>query len=447
MGASSGSQTLGNLLDGKSPLQATWGEGLSDLQVHGYEPVSELNISAHAAVLVAQRTGRPEQRFVVKAFASCQAADLARGDAGPLQEALLLRSLQHANIVKYVEAWWTPDQASSGRLSIVMEYAEDGDLHTPRRAMQRQSERLPEALIGRWLRQTLEALAYLHGRGVAHRDLKTSNIFLKDSWATALLGDFGISTVLARSTFSKTCAGTPAYMSPEAVRSERYGTPVDIWAVGIILYELMALQLPFVGTLVALVYKISCTEVREAPLRDAGYSDALVSLVSKVLAKEASARPTAKDLLVDEFWNGCPLDKSEEVAHMACSTNRSRLLLNGGPGTKESVGNNSTTPATALPILESWSSSEPSWAGTSTLPDATPSHGLLTPGPRLDADFYEEDDTVTRDATPLMSACTDADEALREELHAAHAAGIAISPEHLDALLARFGASSAALLS
>jgi len=468
MGAASGSQTLGNLLDCKSPLGAAWGEGLSDLEVHCYEPLRELNIATSAAVLVVRRRGWPEQQFVVKAFASCHAADLAKGEAGPLQEAMLLRGLHHANIVKYVEAWWTPDQArtDSGRLSLVMEYAEDGDLHTPRRAMLRQGEHLQEVLIGRWLKQILEALSYLHSRGVVHRDLKTSNVFLKDSWATALLGDFGISAVLARSTFTKTCAGTPAYMSPEAVRSERYGMAVDVWAVGIILYELLALQLPFVGTLVALIYKICCTEAREAPLKEAGYSDGMISLVSKVLAKEAAARPTAKELLDNESWSSCPLDKSEEFANIACSAaRRSCLLLDQRPGSqaKECLGNDQIS--TAVPILQSWSSSEPSCAGTSTSPFPTPLHGPLSPGPRLDSDFYEIDDTVTRDATSLLAShsgvhampaytetrhavpTTDADEVLREELHAAHAAGLAMTPDYLEALLVRLGASTVAPLS
>merc|ERR1719262_733640 len=118
-----------------------------------------------------------------------------------------------------------------------MENAEDGDLHTPRLAMVKSGGRLAEPVIGRWLRQLLEALDYIHNRGVVHREVKTSNVFLKDSWCTALLGDFGISEVLACPTFAKACAGTPAYMSPEAVRNERYGTAVDVWAVGVILYE------------------------------------------------------------------------------------------------------------------------------------------------------------------------------------------------------------------
>lgn len=467
MGAASGAHTIGNAFDGKSPLGAVWGDGLSDLEVHGYEPVKELLISGHAAVLVVRRRGWPDEQFVVKAFTSCRASELTKGEVGPLQEAMLLRSLEHPHIVKYVEAWWTPDQVSSGRLSLVMEHAEDGDLHAPRLAMRRQQQHLEEVLLGRWLRQIVEALVYLHGRGVVHRDLKTSNVFLKDSWATALLGDFGISTVLARSAFSKNCAGTPAYMSPEVVRSEQFGTAVDIWAVGIILYELMALELPFTGSLVSLIYKICCTDAREAPLRDAGYSEKLISLVQQVLVRDASARPSAEGLRNSEFWNECALDHSLEAAHSACGAARSSKLLEKQPsfpllGKKVSLGSAETGPGTgeSLAILQSWSSSEPTWGATeSSMPSLTetPLHGPLSP--KLFSDFYyEEEDSVTRSASQTTCAglapcppsltvaepspLEDADEELRQELHAAHSDGRALSPEYLEGLLAKLGASN-----
>lgn len=455
MGAANGAaaHTVGNVLDFKDSRGcSSWNDGLSDLESHDYEAVQQLMLSSHAAVLVVSRRNNPDSKFVAKAFGSTNAADLAKAETGPLREAMLLRSLSHANIVKYIEAWWTPEKSSSGsgagRLSLIMEHAEDGDLHTPRRAAQRQGQPLEEALLARWMRQVLEAISYIQSRGIVHRDLKTSNVFLKDSWATALVGDFGISSVLAQSTFDKRCAGTPSYMSPEAVRSERYGKPVDIWAVGIILYELMTFQLPFTGTLVALVYKICCTEVREAPLRDSGYSDGFISLVTSTVAKEPSARPTTAQILTDQFWSGGVLNKSEEMAHAACSRNRSDLLLIKQNGNKDALVD-TTTGGVQPHVLQSWSSSEPSWGGADTFMVPTPLHGDPSTGTHKFAfDFYAEDaDMVTRSVeapafapTAGQVAWTDPEEALRQELHAAHVSGAAMSPEHLEALLAKLGA-------
>jgi NIMA (never in mitosis gene a)-related kinase len=461
MGAASGAYTIGTSFDAKTPLGSIWGDGLNDLEVHGYEAVKEISVSSHAAVLIANRRGWSDQKFVVKAFASCNADELTKNEGSPLQEAMLLRGLEHPNIVKYVEAWWTSEQVTSGRLSLVMEYAEDGDLHAPRLAMRKQSGCLAEVVIGRWLRQILDALAYLHGKGVVHRDLKTSNVFLKDSWSTALIGDFGISTVLARSTFAKNCAGTPAYMSPEAVRSERFNTAVDIWSVGIILYELMTLELPFLGSLVALIYKICCSDISEAPLRERGYSEQLITLIRRILLKDATARPTATDLLYHEFWSTCRLDESEGAAHTACAASRTKELATGVANVdmKASFGSVETGVPETLPVLQSWASSDPTWAGASTMTGAsshgfvaTPLHGPLSPAHYSDSCFFNEEDNVLRSSrpeTPLAplsmdlqppSVEIDADEALRLELHAAHADGRVLSSEYLESLLARLGA-------
>merc|ERR1740121_2245141 len=172
-------------------------------------------------------------------------------------------------------------------MTLVMEHAEDGDLRAPKQAMETRSGRLDEGLVKRWLRQMLEGLAYMHAQQVVHRDLKASNVFLRDIWRTAQLGYFGISTVLSTSAFNDTCVGTPAYMSPATVRNEPCSLAVDLWGIGVILYELLALKMPFKGgSLLALVYQIGFTTPDDIPLRDAGYSDTMVDLIRRLMVKE-----------------------------------------------------------------------------------------------------------------------------------------------------------------
>ena len=82
----------------------------------------------------------------------------------------------------------------------------------------------------------------MHSRKVIHRDIKTQNVFLTSS-NTIKVGDFGISKVLESSTqVAMTVVGTPYYMAPEACQSMPYTSKSDIWALGIVIYELCTLQ-------------------------------------------------------------------------------------------------------------------------------------------------------------------------------------------------------------
>lgn len=82
-------------------------------------------------------------------------------------------------------------------------------------------------------------------RKIIHRDLKNANIFLsKDKQVK--IGDFGISRTLDKTQMAATSMiGTPYYLSPEMVEGKPYSTKADIWALGIILYQLCSFKLPF----------------------------------------------------------------------------------------------------------------------------------------------------------------------------------------------------------
>ena len=83
----------------------------------------------------------------------------------------------------------------------------------------------------------------LHSKNVLHRDLKSANVFLTSN-KFIKIGDFGISKVLD-ATSAKTFVGTPYYLSPEMVEGKPYSTKADIWALGVILYNLCTHKLPF----------------------------------------------------------------------------------------------------------------------------------------------------------------------------------------------------------
>lgn len=90
------------------------------------------------------------------------------------------------------------------------------------------------------------ALEYLHEKDIAYRDLKPENI-LVDYYGHAKLADLGLAKKLSNSTNFRTCTvcGTPAYMSPEQMKKKSYGREVDIWAYGVLLFELLSGYNPF----------------------------------------------------------------------------------------------------------------------------------------------------------------------------------------------------------
>jgi serine/threonine protein kinase len=130
---------------------------------------------------------------------------------------------------------------------IVTEFARGGDLAAKIKRNLDRKERLDEEVIWRFFIQICQGLQALHASKVIHRDIKSANIYLIDAKHVAI-GDFGISKVLKCSTaMATTQIGTPYYMAPEIWSNQRYNEKCDVWALGVVLYEMAALRHPFLG--------------------------------------------------------------------------------------------------------------------------------------------------------------------------------------------------------
>lgn len=150
-----------------------------------------------------------------------------------------------------------------------------------------------------WFLQIVFALKYIHERGVLHRDLKTSNLFLSSS-GVVKVGDFGVSRVLHGTLErAQTVIGTPYYMSPEVCQNELYSFKSDIWSLGCILYELCTLSYTFKSkNLMGLVNMIVHEPHEPIP---SSYSKNLNDLVNQLLMKDPANRPSCDDLLQTTF--------------------------------------------------------------------------------------------------------------------------------------------------
>merc|ERR1719230_1806147 len=207
-----------------------------------------------------------------------------------LKESQVLSSLKHPYIVRYRESF-----LEDGWLCIAMDYCEGGDLSDKIKKMRQSGKVFPQEQVLRWFTQAILALKYIHDMHILHRDLKSGNFFLSKS-GNIKMGDFGIAKVLeCTAACAQTQIGTPYYLSPEICHGKPYSWSSDIWALGVILYELCALKVPFdAPDLKALVQVITKGAVPDLP---AEYSDPLRELFQRMLARDASERPRATEVL------------------------------------------------------------------------------------------------------------------------------------------------------
>jgi len=154
---------------------------------------------------------------------------------------------------------------------------------------------LPPDRIAALLRKVAEALAYAHERGVVHRDLKPSNI-LVEARGEPVVTDFGLAhregSGDPRLTRAGVPLGTPAYMSPEQVEGdpEKIGPATDVFSLGVILYELLAGQLPFRGRAAEVMGRIITETPTPPSAHRPGVDPRLEAVCMKALAKEPERR-------------------------------------------------------------------------------------------------------------------------------------------------------------
>lgn len=227
--------------------------------------------------------------------------------ADPQTQQRFLREARMSSLIKCEHVVRTLDIGSEADLPfLVMEFLEGEDLS--RRL--RRTGPYPIALAVDCVLQTTEALALAHAAGVVHRDIKPSNLWLStrhDGTPLVKVLDFGISKLLDKPgadpslTETSSVFGSPTYMSPEQIRSaKRVDARADVWALGVVLHELLTGRLPFegdnIGGILASITADPPVAVRsvrpEIPL-------ALEELVLACLEKDPARRITLAELAAD----------------------------------------------------------------------------------------------------------------------------------------------------
>ena len=181
---------------------------------------------------------------------------------------------------------------------MIMPYASRGQLYT----LLRKSTRFDQRTTAQFLRETISAVKYLHEHHVIHRDIKPENILLDHNFRVKL-SDFGWSNFCEENEMRKTFCGTPEYLSPEMVKRLPHDYRVDIWSLGVLLFECLAGYPPFTGQTEEELFK----NIRQLKIHwPIDFPPLAKNLVTKILKLNPKERPSLDEILKHSWFSHNP---------------------------------------------------------------------------------------------------------------------------------------------
>jgi serine/threonine-protein kinase len=260
------------------------------LEIKGYLLQEKIRDGTVGTVWRATNSSR--QVFAIKQMSAKNAAESDKVRQFE-KEASLTQRLSHRNIIKVHEA------LASTPPAFVMEYFESENLKYS-------LWNLPERIVKyefKILRQVADALSFVHEQGVVHKDIKPENVLVNSKQDVRLI-DFSLAqSKLDRFLqFSKRVEGTPLYMAPEQIRGEKVDARADVYAFGVMTYEMLTRRPPFIGTSYQTILDKHLKEPPQ-PMRSwvPTLSAELDVLVLRMLAKKKEERWSDMKTLLGEL--------------------------------------------------------------------------------------------------------------------------------------------------
>lgn len=208
-----------------------------------------------------------------------------------VREVQVQRKLKHPNILS-LYTWFMDND----NIYLVLEYADGGDLYN--------KGPLPVNKVKPIIRQIMEGLNHLHNAGVAHRDVKAENVLLLKN-GQVKVADLGWAThITSANTRRTTLCGTLDYLSPEMVSGQPHGKPVDVWAVGVLMYELLTGKAPFEGHDASTTYQKIIRGVASSDFKIPGsLNESGREFLCQMLTRDQWKRPSFTELLLHPWLN------------------------------------------------------------------------------------------------------------------------------------------------
>ncbi|XP_070619093.1 serine/threonine-protein kinase ULK3 [Erythrolamprus reginae] len=267
------------------------GAGWAPPQLEDFLLTERLGSGTYATVFKAYRKKNTREVVAIKCVSK---KNLNKASVeNLLTEIEILKNLHHPHIVELKDFQWDKEY-----IYLIMEYCAGGDLSR----FIRSRRILPEKVACIFLQQLACALKFLHDKNISHLDLKPQNILLSSLEKPHLkLADFGFAQHMSPRDEKHVLRGSPLYMAPEMVCSRQYDARVDLWSVGVILYEALFGRPPFASKSFAeLEEKIRSSQPVELPSRPR-LSPECRDLLQRLLRRDPQQRISFQEFFAHPF--------------------------------------------------------------------------------------------------------------------------------------------------